>query len=137
MATPAQVTTMKICEIKVTLTPIEKARGSNLRAFVNFTLADEMFGKLALHDTKVIERSDGKIFLAMPSKVIAWPCVSDKCVWQNPAHAKFCNGCGIVLPDPAVNKSHHDFYHPVDVQTRDVLEGIILEEFHRVTAMAA
>ncbi len=106
---------MEITEVRVRLV---RNRSDRLKAFCSMTLDDEF----VVRDIKVIE-GEGGYFVAMPSRRMSDHCL--KCRGKNYVGARFCNGCGTVLPDPQARrdprgkaKLHTDIAHPINAKCR-------------------
>ena len=105
-----------------------------LRGFATITF-DHCF---VVRDIKVIEGTQG-YFVAMPSRRVKEPC--PKCGHRNVARSRFCNQCGIRLPqtstsappsDPTLRQSEHkDVAHPITVECREQIQQAVLEAYQR------
>lgn len=122
---------MEITEVKIFL---KDSPDKKLRAYATVTF-DNVF---VVRNIKVIEGSSG-LFIAMPSKKIKQPCI--KCNFKNEARSKYCNQCGIQLPQSdrpltgeiAVNiqAEHKDIAHPITQSFREYLQKRVLEVFEQ------
>lgn len=122
---------MEITEIKVFL---RDSPDKKLKAYVSVTF-DNVF---VVRDIKIIEGLKG-LFIAMPSRKIKQACI--KCGFKNESRSKFCNQCGIQLPQsyqpvsleanfnpPADQK---DVAHPITQTFRDYLQKRILDSYEQ------
>ena len=130
---------MEITEVRVFM---RNEKEGKLRAYATITL-DNCF---IIRDLKVIEGKKG-LFVAMPSRKLRQGC--KKCGHPNVFGSKFCNNCGgpvEVSPKAEANpgssegeirqETHKDIAHPITVETRDYIQGKILESYEREKANA-
>ncbi len=117
---------MQITEVRIKLTDNSEDR---LRGFCSITF-DHCF---VVRDLKIIDGPSGP-FVAMPSRKIAAHC--PKCRSKNHLRARFCNHCGIKLPQAPVPIDHSgrprlyaDIAHPVNAECREMIQNRIIEEF--------
>jgi stage V sporulation protein G len=117
---------MEITKIRVKLVKNKDAR---LRAFCSITFSNEF----VVHDIKVIEGTDG-YFVAMPSRKVGDHC--GKCSGKNHLKARFCNYCGVALPEGRVDNSpkgraklHADIAHPITAKCRHNIQQRVLQAF--------
>jgi stage V sporulation protein G len=106
---------MKITEVRVNLISNKERR---LKAFCSITIDNEF----VVRDIKIIEGVGG-VFVAMPSRKMTDHC--EKCGGKNHLRAKFCNNCGVKLPEKRVRKNfkgrrklHADIAHPINAECR-------------------
>jgi stage V sporulation protein G len=106
---------MKITEVRVNLISNKERR---LKAFCSITIDNEF----VVRDVKIIEGVGG-VFVAMPSRKMTDHC--EKCGGKNHLRAKFCNNCGVKLPEKRVRKNfkgrrklHADIAHPINAECR-------------------
>lgn len=106
---------MEITEVRVRLV---KNKDDRLKAFCSMTLDNEF----VVRDIKVIEGAGG-YFVAMPSRKMSDHC--GNCGGKNHLGAKFCNGCGGLLPENRAKKDpkgrtklHADIAHPISIKCR-------------------
>ena len=106
-----------------------------LRAFATITL-DHCF---VVRDIKIIEGTQG-LFVAMPSRRVKEPC--PKCGHRNVVRSRFCNQCGLRLPqmgsehalaiDSSLRQAEHkDVAHPITAECRSEIQRAILEAYYR------
>ena len=117
---------MQITEVRIKLTDNSEDR---LRGFCSITF-DHCF---VVRDLKIIDGPSGP-FVAMPSRKIAAHC--PKCRSKNHLRARFCNHCGIKLPQAPIPIDHSgrprlyaDIAHPVNAKCREMIQNRIIEEF--------
>jgi stage V sporulation protein G len=117
---------MKISEVRV---KIIDDRRDKLQAFCSITIDDGF----VIRDLKVIEGAKGA-FVAMPSRKLTDRC--PKCGGKNHLRAAYCNDCGTRLSperadrDPRGRaKLHADIAHPINSETRDALQRLILDAY--------
>lgn len=121
---------MKITEVRIFP---KDGVDKKLRAFATVTF-DDCF---VVRDIKIIEGNKG-YFVAMPSRRVKEPC--PKCSHRNVTRSRFCNQCGVRLPesrspsdfvsDPQVLQAEHkDVAHPITVEFREYVQRIILEAY--------
>ena len=120
---------LKITEIRVKLLPRPTDK---LRAFASITIED----CLVIRDIKIIEGGGGRLFVAMPSRKLGDRCPS--CAGKNPRRARFCNDCGVRLPESAAQldergrpRLYADVAHPIHQKARDFIQSAILEAYAR------
>jgi len=118
---------MEISEVRVKMVANKDDR---LKAFCSMTL-DNSF---VIRDIKIIEGAGG-LFVAMPSRKMSDHC--DKCGGKNHLRAKYCNGCGAVLPDIRARqdprgraKLHADIAHPINASCRKRIQEAIVHAYH-------
>jgi len=114
---------VEITEVRIKLIG---RRSDKLRAFCSVTF-DNAF---VIRDLKIIEGQKGA-FVAMPSRKVCERCA--KCGCKNHLRAKFCNDCGIRLPEAAPAgeaegrvKLHADIAHPINAAAREAVQKRIL-----------
>jgi stage V sporulation protein G len=86
-----------------------------------------------IRDMKLIDGDNG-LFIAMPSRRIMEKCVS--CSAKNHTRAKYCNECGVTLPEidlPQTSDGRYklfaDIAHPINSSFRSKIEKAILAEY--------
>ena len=114
---------MEITEVRVRLV---RNRTDRLKAFCSMTFDDEF----VVRDIKVIEGEDG-YFIAMPSRKMSDHC--PKCRGKNYLGARFCSGCGAVLPEDRARKGlhgkaklHADIAHPINARCRRQIQDKLI-----------
>ena len=115
---------MNITEVRVRLAEV----GEKCRAFVTIVLDDE----LVLKGLKIIERKDGRIFVAMPDRRIADNC--GKCGAKTFVVSKFCHLCGTKLESNRVTRRTDGRFHLRFEMERVILRAY-LEEKDRPAAV--
>jgi stage V sporulation protein G len=118
---------MEISEIRVFL---KEGQDKKLKAYTTVTF-DNVF---VVRNIKVIQGASG-LFIAMPSRKLKAPC--PKCNFKNEVGSKFCNQCGVILPEHVADENavrdakaeHRDIAHPVTQQFRSYLQNAILEAY--------
>lgn len=123
---------MKVTDVQVRLTEDPK---NKLKAYCRVTLDDS----LVVHDIKIIDTASGT-FVAMPSRRVMDRC--PKCGGKNHLTARFCNDCGARLPaadreERGAARLHADIVHPINSDSRQTLEKIILGAFEDARRRAA
>lgn len=116
---------MKITEVR--LVPPSGGRGLVMGASITI---DNCF---VVHDIKVIDKGEGE-FLSMPSKKAQDQC--PQCRWKNVLTARYCNQCGIQLPEgrmppPGTSKLYFDLAHPITAACREMFNNIIIGEYYK------
>ncbi len=98
-----------------------------LKAFASMTLD----GVLVVHGMRVIARSGGKPFVAMPQHFVLSPC--ERCRHATSRKARYCHNCGEARPQVAdEEKSRFDTVHPIVPWARAAIEAAVLGEYERV-----
>ncbi len=117
---------MEISEIRIKL--VEES-DDRLRGFCSVTFREGF----VIRDLRIIEGESG-LFVAMPSRKVTAHC--PRCQTKNHLKARFCNHCGIRLPqgrlptDPQGRpRLYADIAHPVTQEFRDRLQRRVVEEF--------
>ncbi len=132
-----EIVAMDITEVKISLKDVKEGN-QRLKAYATITF-DNAF---VVRNIKVIEGNKG-LFIAMPSRKIKEPC--SKCNFKNVVGSRFCNHCGGSLPArPAIEEQdkdlrqseHRDIAHPINKETRDLIQNRILEAFNKEKAQA-
>ncbi len=118
---------MEITEVRVKLVDNKDDR---LKAFCSITI-DNQF---VVRDIKIIEGGTG-LFVAMPSRKMSDHC--EKCGGKNHLRAKYCNNCGVMLPDSRAKKDfkgrvklHADIAHPINADCRRRIQEKVTAAFH-------
>ena len=117
---------MQISEIKIKLV---ENRTDRLKAFSSVTFDDAF----VVRDLKIIEGTNG-YFVAMPSRKLTDRCPS--CGSKNHLRARFCNDCGARLDEARATrdgvrmKLHADVAHPINSESREMIQASIVEAFH-------
>lgn len=121
---------MRLTEIKIHLCPAGSGR---LKAFCSITFDNA----LVVRDVKLID-GDAGLFIAMPSRKLCDHC--SRCHEKNHLRARFCNQCGARLNEnrhqkyrlgPDRLKLHADIAHPINVQTRQLIEREVFAAYER------
>jgi stage V sporulation protein G len=118
---------LDITEIRIKLLPQRQAFEDRLRAFCTITFD----GSFVVRDLKIIEGQNG-YFVAMPSRKLTARC--PRCNGKNHMRARFCNDCGAHLKPRRVTdenrlRFHADIAHPINADTRGMLESRVLEAY--------
>lgn len=121
---------MEITEVRVVL---KDSPDKKLKAYATVTF-DNAF---VVRNIKVIEGNTG-LFIAMPSRKVKHPC--QKCNFKNELRSKYCNQCGVVLPQApkpieqdldVVQSEHKDIAHPITQSFREQLQKKILAAYEQ------
>lgn len=117
---------MDISEIRIKLVGDSEDR---LRGFCSITFREGF----VIRDLRIIEGESG-LFVAMPSRKVTAHC--PRCQTKNHLKARFCNYCGIRLPqlrlpvDPQGRpRLYADIAHPVTQEFRERLQRQVVDEF--------
>jgi stage V sporulation protein G len=117
---------MNITEIR---TKLVNDASERLRAYCSITID----GDFVIRDLKIIDGPNGP-FLAMPSRKLADRC--PKCGAKNHLRARFCNECGVRLPENRApkdgmgrSKLHADVAHPINAACRERIQQAVVEAF--------
>ena len=121
---------MEITEVRIFL---KEGQDKKLKAYATLTF-DKAF---VVRNVKVIEGNKG-LFVAMPSRRLKDSC--PKCNFKNVMRSKFCNQCGISLPqtepkpvisaeDGTRQSEHKDIAHPITAQAREHIQKKILDAY--------
>jgi stage V sporulation protein G len=122
---------MVINEVRVFL---KEGQDRKLKAYATLTF-DKAF---VVRNVKVIEGTKG-LFVAMPSRRLKESC--PKCNFKNAVRSKYCNQCGIALPQyvepkpvsPADNSQrqseHRDIAHPITTDFREYIQKKVLAAY--------
>lgn len=112
---------MEITEVRISRRTEEEGK---LKGYAAVTF-DDVF---VVRDLKIIEGKKG-LFVAMPSQKIQAPC--PKCKKKNAIRSKFCNDCGVKLPQKEKTRRelHRDIAHPVNSDMRSYLQKVIIEAY--------
>lgn len=128
---------MKITDTRVKLMDAEEAGNRRCKAFCTITIEN----KFVVRDLRVIEGTEGHLFVAMPSRKIMDHC--PECDTKNHLRAKFCNECGVRLEDDRAEldddgraKLHADIAHPINKTCREELEAHVLSAYHAEKRMS-
>lgn len=133
------MTAMNITEVLIKLVrparPNSGAIRDRVRAYCSIVF-DRAF---AVRDVKLVEGTDGGLFLAMPSKKIADHCPICDC--NNHLHAAYCNACGSPLgedrstrdcePDAPPPKLYADVAHPINADCRKTILDAVMEAYEK------
>lgn len=121
---------MTITEVRIKLMN-EGRRNSNerLHAFGVITF-DDMF---VVRDLKIIEGTNGRLFVAMPSRKLTDRC---RCGTKNPLRSRYCTNCGCWMDENrAIRESdgqaklHADIAHPINQDCREMIQTAVLREY--------
>ncbi len=124
-----------ITEVRIKLIDPNMKRSTpsdeKLLAFCSITINNAF----VIRDLKIINSHKGP-FVAMPSRKLADRC--PRCHTKNHLRSKYCNECGLRLnPDRSAKDSrgrarlHADIAHPINTETRNVLQKTVLDSFER------
>lgn len=88
-----------------------------------------------IRDFKIVEDSDGRLFVGMPCRRLMDKCPSCKC--KNFILSDFCNGCGGRLPETHVHRRmdhekvriYTDVAHPINRETRETFNETIIQAY--------
>jgi stage V sporulation protein G len=118
---------MNITEVRIKLL---ENQPDKLRAFASITVED----CVVVRDLKIIEGSDGRLFIAMPSRKLCDRCPS--CAGKNHLRARFCNDCGRRLradrggqDERGRMRLYADIAHPIHQKARDLVERAVLAAY--------
>jgi DNA-binding cell septation regulator SpoVG len=119
--------------VQVTLATKEQMRGSDrLRGYavVRFWIGRFEF---AARDIKIVHTHERGLFLGMPSNRGGQVCPDCK-RRLNDWDSSYCSGCGMLLPfaDRTDGRDYCDSFHPMNQDSRNWLEEIVLTEYQRV-----
>jgi stage V sporulation protein G len=122
---------MEINEVRVFL---KEGQDRKLKAYATLTF-DKAF---VVRNVKVIEGTKG-LFVAMPSRRLKESC--PKCNFKNAVRSKYCNQCGIALPqyveqkpivtadNPQRQSEHRDIAHPITTEFREYIQKKVLAAY--------
>ena len=123
---------MEITEVKLIL---KEGPDKKLKAYATLTL-DNCF---VVRNIKIIKGTKG-LFVAMPSRKMREAC--PKCHYKNAIRSKFCNQCGVNLPDTGPRESssqepkqseHRDIAHPITLECREYIQKKVLDAYEAET----
>jgi len=124
---------MEITEVRIF--PRE-SRDRKLKAYATITM-DNAF---VVRNVKVIEGNKG-LFVAMPSRKLRDAC--PKCGHKNAMRSKYCNQCGVALPqvdreaeagdDSRRQSGHRDIAHPITPECREYIQKKVLKAYEEET----
>ena len=116
---------MNITEVQVKL-----VNKGYLKAFCS-VIFDNMF---VIRELRVIETPKG-LFVSMPTRKVGDHCA--ECGMKNPYTAKFCQRCGIQLPDSRAPRDKNnklvlyaDVCHPINQDCRDLIQEAVLKAYN-------
>ena len=125
---------MEITEIRIFP---KEGQDKKLKAYTTVTFDQ----KFVVRNIKVIQGSSG-LFIAMPSRKMKYAC--PKCNFKNEVGAKYCNQCGVELPNRVAQEEHadaksehRDIAHPITQGFREYLQSNILEAYQKEVANGA
>ncbi len=119
---------MEITEVRIKLMEDSEDR---LRAFCSITF-DHAF---VVRDLKIIEGTSAP-FVAMPSRKLTGRC--GRCGYKNHLRCNYCNQCGTRLrgnhdlkdQESSSNRLYADIAHPINQVCRDMIQTIVISEYH-------
>jgi len=119
---------MEITEVRIKLMEDSEDR---LRAFCSITF-DNAF---VVRDLKIIEGTSAP-FVAMPSRKLTGRC--GRCGYKNHLRCNYCNQCGTRLrgnfdlkdQESSSNRLYADIAHPINQVCRDMIQMIVIREYH-------
>ncbi len=119
---------MEITEVRIKLMEASEDR---LRAFCSITF-DQSF---VVRDLKIIEGTSAP-FVAMPSRKLTGRC--GRCGYKNHLRCNYCNQCGTRLrgnsdlkdQESNSNRLYADIAHPINQACRDMIQTIVIREYH-------
>lgn len=121
---------MEITEVRIKLMEDSEDR---LRAFCSITF-DHSF---VIRDLKIIEGTASP-FVAMPSRKLTGRC--GRCGYKNHLRCNYCNQCGTRLrgshdlkdqeSNSNSNRLYADIAHPINQACRDMIQAIVIREYH-------
>ncbi len=119
---------MEITEVRIKLMEDSEDR---LRAFCSITF-DHAF---VIRDLKIIEGTSAP-FVAMPSRKLTGRC--GRCGYKNHLRCNYCNQCGTRLrgnhdlkdQETSSNRLYADIAHPINQVCRDMIQTIVIREYH-------
>lgn len=112
--------------VPITEITLSVVQDGNVVGYGSITLG----GEWAIRNIRVIRRTDGTVFVAMPSEETTARCA--KCQLANRISAAFCNRCGGSLPPNTANR-FRDLAFPVNKNVRSHVEMLILAEYARLS----
>jgi stage V sporulation protein G len=119
---------MEITEVRIKLMEDSEDR---LRAFCSITF-DHSF---VVRDLKIIEGTSAP-FVAMPSRKLTGRC--GRCGYKNHLRSNYCNQCGTRLRgsndlkdlESNSNRLYADIAHPINQACRDMIQQVVIREYH-------
>lgn len=127
---------MLITEVTVRMTEAHQMKFGNPLAFVSVVF-DHVF---VVRDMKVIQGSNGHLFVAMPSRLLSDRC--EGCGGKNHLRSRYCSSCGKRLDEDRAfrtedgnlcfnsdSKLHADIAHPIEPRFRQTMQDQILQAF--------
>ncbi len=119
---------MEITEVRIKLMEDSEDR---LRAFCSITF-DQAF---VVRDLKIIEGTTAP-FVAMPSRKLTGRC--GRCGYKNHLRSNYCNQCGTRLRgsndlkdvESNSNRLYADIAHPINQTCRDMIQQVVIREYH-------
>jgi stage V sporulation protein G len=119
---------MQVTEVRIKRAETTNPSEERLLGFASITFD----GGFAVQDIKIISGPNG-IFVAMPSRKVAAHCPA--CKTKNALGSNFCNQCGGKLPPiEAIGeerpKLYADVAHPINTETREMIEAEIIKAYH-------
>jgi len=124
---------MKVTEVQITAAVTTNPK-NRLLGFAKIVLDDAFL----VGDIKIVSGPNG-IFIAMPSRKLMDHCPA--CRTKNALGSNFCNQCGGKLspvnytPEDRT-KLFADIAHPINAETRTMIEAEIIKAYHAQTAAA-
>ncbi len=119
---------MQVTEVRIKRAETANPNEERLLGFASITFD----GVFAVQDIKIISGPNG-IFVAMPSRKVAAHCPA--CKSKNALGSNFCNQCGGQLPPLEMvgderPKLYADVAHPINTETREMIEAEIIKAYH-------
>lgn len=115
---------MKITDVEIKLA---NERDGKIRAFATIIVD----GIWAIHDFRILERHDGTLIVACPSRKVCDRCPA--CSGKNPLKQSYCGDCGRFLsgdrPQSADTIYYRDVAHPIRAQAREDLMNAVLAAY--------
>ncbi len=127
--------TMQITHVEVKIPDLGEAADERLLAYASIVIG----GWMVVKDIKIIRNPESReVFLAMPSRRRTDHCPG--CFEKNSWEARYCNGCGRMLPPIALPerdengrriRPYADIVHPIKSEGRQYLHQIVLEAYYQ------
>lgn len=115
---------MKI--IKTSLKKYNRPDNSGAVAVGSVVVGDDVH-QFTINNLYLIQK-DGRMFVAFPDKIAVQKC--KHCHKSNSISASFCNFCGEKIEDQRQKAKYMDVVVPATVQTRQLIETVLIEAFN-------
>lgn len=101
----------------------------NVLCYLSIEFKNTLF-RIVVHDVRLVTNLENEYILAMPSLQKTMRC--KKCQKKVPNNVKYCSSCGAFVFVEGSHMERFDTAHPLDMETREYLDSIVVDGYEQV-----